>query len=215
MASKILELKQDYGEQLTKLLNESFVIRASAQEHEGQFSSAVAERLGPQELDRIRAAQAADWADSQMDRVRSKYVELELELRTAIDEALLAAEEELAPRGVSTEAVLLTTKMSEQDLIDAMDSAAGLGDVGVETIKLCLAMARKKDGFDMAIDHALALLPDLKDAYDDVVLAAQEPDPNDEPGEKFDMFAADSPTPADILGMSAPQHDLNVYSRMR
>jgi hypothetical protein len=78
-----------------------------------------------------------------------------------------------------------------------------------------LSAARRKDGYDLAIAHALELLPDLRDAYDDVLLAAEELDPNDEPGEKWEMFAADSPSPADILGMSGPQHDLNIYSRMR
>ncbi len=214
MASKVLELKRQYGEEMTRLLNESFEIRASAQEHEGQFSKEVADRMGPQEADRVRAAEAANWADAQMDKIRSKYVELELELRTAIDEALLLAEQELAPRDVSTEAVLMTTRMSEEELIAAMDSASGLGPVGVETVKLCLAMARKKDGFDLAIDHALALLPDLRDAYDDVVLAAQEPDVNDEPGEKFDIYAADSPSPEDIL-WTGGHHPMNLTAKMR
>lgn len=215
MASKILELKQNYGEQLTRLLNESFEIRAAAQHHEGQFSKELEERMGPQEADKVRAAEASMWSAEQMDRVRTKYVELELELRTAIDEANLAAEQELAPRNVTTEAVLLTSKMSEQELIDSMDAASGLGDVGVETVKLCLAMARKKDGFDLAIAHGLELLPDLRDAYDDVLLAAEELDVNDGPGEKWEMFAADAPTPQDILGMSGPQHDMNLTAKMR
>jgi F0F1-type ATP synthase membrane subunit b/b' len=215
MASKVLQLKEEYGEELAKLLNLSFETRASAQHYEGAMSKELEERLGPQESDRVRAAEAANWAGREIDKIRSKYIELELELRVAIDEALLLAERQLAPQDVSTEAVLLTTKMSEQELIDSMDAAAGLGDVGVETVKLCLAMARKKENFDMAIVHALELLPDLKDAYDDVLLAAEEPDPNDEPGEKWEQFAADSPTPQDILGMSGPQHDLNIYSRMR
>ncbi len=214
MASKVLELKQDYGEQLTRLLNESFEIRASAQEYEGQFSKAVADRMGPQELDKIRAAQAAEWADGEMDRVRTKYDELELELRVAIDEANLAAERELAPTDVSSESILLATRMSEQDLVDSMDASAGLGDVGRETIKLCLSMARRKDGFDLAIDHALALLPDLRDSYDDVVLAAQEPDPNDEPGEKFDTYAADAPSPEDLL-WTGGRHPMNLTAKMR
>jgi hypothetical protein len=214
MASKVLQLKQDYGSELTKLLNSSFEIRASAQEYEGQFSSAVAERMGPQELDRIRAAQAAEWADSEMNKVRSRYVELELELRTAIDEALLAAERELAPTDVTTESVLMTTRMSESELMESMDASAGLGEVGVETIKLCLAMARKKDGFDLAIDHALALLPDLRDAYDDTILAAQEPDPNDAPSEKWEMFAADAPSPQDIL-WTGGMHEMNLTAKMR
>ncbi len=132
----------------------------------------------------------------------------------AIDEALQAAERELAPQDVTTESVLLATKMKEEELIDSMDAAAGLGDVGVETIKLCLAMARKKENFDLAIDHALALLPDLRDAYDDTILAAQEPDPNDEPGEKFDTYAADSPSPADIL-WTGGIHDMNLTAKMR
>ncbi len=214
MASKVLQLKEEYGEELTKLLNESFTIRASAQEYEGQFSKAVADRMGPQELDRVRAAQAADWADEQMNKTRSRYVELELELRVAIDEALQAAEQELAPQDVTSEAVLLATKMKEEELIDSLDAAAGLGNVGVETVKLCLAMARKKDGFDMAIVHALELLPDLRDAYDDTILAAQEPDVNDEPGEKWEMFAADSPSPADLL-WTGGQHPMNLTARMR
>lgn len=214
MVSKVLELKQNYGEELTKLLNESFEIRASAQHHEGQWSPELQEKLGPNEANRLRASEASVWADGQMSLVRSKYVQLELELRTAIDEALLLAERQLAPTGVTTEAVLLTTRMSEQDLIAAMDSAAGLGDVGVETIKLCLAMARKKDGYDLAIDHALALLPELRDAYDDAILAAQEPEPNDEPGEKFDIYAADSPSPEDIL-WTGGIHPMNLTAKMR
>jgi hypothetical protein len=214
MASKVLELKQQYGEELTKLLNTSFEIRASAQEYEGQFSKAVAERLGPQEMDRIRAAQAAEWADGAMDRVRSKYLELELELRTAIDEANLAAEQELAPTDVTTESVLLATKMKEEELIDSMDAASGLGDVGVETIKLCLSMARRKDGYDLAIAHALELLPDLQDAWEDVILAAEEPDVNDSPGEKWEMFAADAPSPEDIL-WTGGHHPMNLTAKMR
>jgi hypothetical protein len=214
MASKILRLKEDYGNQLTKLLNSSFEIRASAQHHEGAMSKELEERMGPQEADRVRAAEAAEWANSQMNLTRSKYVELELELRVAIDEALQAAERELAPTDVTTEAVLLTTKMSEQDLIDSMDAAAGLGDVGVETIKLCLSMARRKDGYDLAIAHGLELLPDLQDAYEDVVLAAEELDPNDEPGEKWEQFAAASPSPADLL-WTGGQHPMNLTARMR
>ncbi len=214
MASKVLELKQQYGEELTRLLNESFEIRASAQHYEGQFSSAVAERLAPQELDRIRAAQSAEWADAQMDRVRTKYVELELELRVAIDEALLAAEQELAPTDVSTESVLLATRMSESEIMESMGAASGLGDVGVETIKLLLSAARRKENFDLAIAHALELLPDLRDAYDDTLLAAEEPDPNDEPGEKWEMFAADSPSAEDIL-WTGGIHPMNLTAKMR
>ncbi len=214
MASKILRLKEEYGSELTKLLNTSFEIRASAQEYEGQFSKAVADRMGPQELDRIRAAQAADWADEQMNKTRTKYVELELELRVAIDEANLAAEQELAPTDVSTEAVLLATRMSESEIMESMDAAAGLGEVGVQTIKLLLSTARRKENFDLAIAHALELLPDLHDAWEDVVLAAEELDPNDEPGEKFDTFAADPPSPADIL-WTGGQHDMNLTAKMR
>jgi hypothetical protein len=214
MASKVLKLKQDYGEQLTRLLNESFELRASAQHYEGQWSPELQEKLGPNEANRLRASEASVWADGQVDRIRSRYVELELELRVAIDEALLVAEQALAPQGVSTEGILLATKMSEQELIDAMDSASGLGAVGRETVKLCLSMARKKDGFDLAIDHALALLPDLRDSYDDVVLAAQEPDPNDEPGEKFDTYAADAPSPQDIL-WTGGIHPMNLTAKMR
>lgn len=215
MASKILELKRQYGEEMTALLNESFTLRASAQHHEGQMTPELEEKLGANEANRLRASEASLWADAEMDKLRTKYDELELELRAAIDEALQAAERELAPQDVTTESVLMTTRMSEQELIDAMDSAAGLGDVGVETIKLCLAMARRKEEYELAIAHALELLPDLKDAYDDVLLAAEEPDVNDEPSEGFDQFAAASPTPADILGMSGPQHEQNLYGRMR
>jgi len=214
MASKILQLKQDYGESLTRLLNESFTLRASAQHYEGAMSKELEERMGPQEADRVRAAEAANWADGEMNKIRSRFVELELELRVAIDEANLAAEQELAPQDVTTEAVLLATKMKEEELIDSMDAASGLGPVGVETVKLCLAMARKKDGFDLAIDHALALLPDLRDAYDDTLLAAEEPDVNDAPTDKWEMFAADSPSAEDIL-WTGGIHPMNLTAKMR
>jgi hypothetical protein len=104
----------------------------------------------------------------------------------------------------------MAASKSEQELIDSMDAAASLGEAGEETIKLCLAMARQKNDYDMAIAHALQLMPELEEAFEDVLLASQEPDLG--PEESFELFAAPAPSAAILI--SGPQSDINLSARL-
>lgn len=212
MASRILELKRQYGEEQARILNEVATLGERSRQVGVSLTTGAREQLGDANYTQLRAAARAAWVSERRDEMKTKYIELDLERVAAIDEALRVAEQELAPRDVTTESVLMATRMSEQELINSMDTAAGLGEAGVETIKLCLSVARQKEDYDMAIAHALKHLPELEDAYADVLLAAEEPELND-PGDKFEMLADRAPTKQDILG--APQSDINAYGQMR
>ena len=108
------------------------------------------------------------------------------------------------------EAVLLVSKMTEQEILDAVDAALTLGENGLDTIKLCFAMARQKD-FDAASARIIEAVPAFEEAYEDILEASSEPDLG--PEESFEMFADEAPTQQSILG--APMADIDAYARMK
>ena len=208
---KVLELKQHYGEEQARIINQVAELGYRANQIENNLASGAQKKLGDANTQLFRAAEQAAWAEERREEFKTEYIRLDAERTAAIEEARLAAEAELAPRDVSPEAVLLAVEKSEQALIDAMDAAATLGEAGTETIKLCLAMARQKEDYDMAIAHALQLVPELEDAYEDVLLASQAPDLG--PEDSFEMFADQAPSKESLL--VTPQPDINVYDQMR
>ncbi len=212
MASKVLELKQHYGEEQARIINEIATLAAQAGQVEMPMNAGTREALGQEDYSRVLAAEQAAWAQLRREELKEQYIGLDLERTAAIEEARLEAERELSPRDVSAEAVLLATSKSEQELIDSMDAARTLGEVGEETIKLCFAMARQKENYELAIQHALGIMPELGDAYEDIVLASSEPELG--PEDTFEMFADPAPTKQDLL-ISGPQQDINTYPRMR
>lgn len=212
MASRVLELKKHYGEEQARIINEIATLAAQAGQRTMSMDAGTKEALGQEDYSRVLAAEQAAWAQLRREELKERYVGLDLERTAAIEEARLEAERELSPQDVGAEAVLLASRMSEQELIDSMDAARTLGAAGEETIKLCFAMARQKEDYDLAIQHALGIMPELEGAYEDIVLASSEPDLG--PEDTFEMFADPAPTKQDIL-ISGPQQDINIYPRMR
>jgi hypothetical protein len=212
MAGKVLELKKQYGEEQARIVNEIATLAAQAGQRTMPMDAGTREALGREDYSRVLAAEQAAWAQLRREELKERYVGLDLERTAAIEEARLEAERELSPQDVSAEAVLMATSKSEQELIDSMDAARTLGVAGEETIKLCFAMARQKEDYELAIQHALTIMPELEGAYEDIILASQEPELG--PEDTFEMFADPAPSKHDLL-ISGPQLDINLYPQMR
>src|SRR5215208_2315133 len=121
--SRILELKQEYGDQQARILNEVATLGYRAKQIETNLDTGTQKQLGNADTMRLRAAEQAAWAEERREELKAEYVRLDAERTAAVEEARIAAEAELAPESVSAESVLLASKMSEQELIDAMDAA--------------------------------------------------------------------------------------------
>ncbi|MBA3473393.1 MAG: hypothetical protein H0T57_09260 [Rubrobacter sp.] len=207
MAS-IQEIKLSYSEDQTRLINESFELGASAQHHTGAMSPELEGKLGPQEADRVRAAEASAWADKDRARLRTHYEELDIEKRAAIELRVEQIERELSPGEVNFGDRLAASAATPEALIGAMDSALTSGDE--DAALLAFQIARQRD-LEKVVAHAVTVREDWGDLYGELVEAAE--DPELDPGDRFEMFAKPAPTKEAIL--AAPLDDRNIYGMMR
>jgi hypothetical protein len=204
----IQEIKLSYSEDQTRLINESFELGASAQHHTGAMSSELEGKLGPQEADRVRAAEASAWADRDRERLRTRYEELDIEKRAAIELRVEQIERELSPGEVNFGDRLAASAASPEALIGAMDSALTSGDE--DAALLAFQIARQRD-LEKVVAHAVTVREDWADLYGELAEAAE--DPELDPGDRFEMFAKPAPTKEAIL--AAPLDDRNIYGMMR
>ena len=204
----IQEIKLSYAEDQTRLINESFALGASAQHHEGAMSPELEEKLGPQEADRVRAAEASAWADRDRERLRTRYEELDIEKRAAIELRVEQIERELSPGEVNFGDRLAASAASPEALINAMDSALTSGDE--DAALLAFQIARQRD-LEEVVAHAVTVRDDWGELYGELAEAAE--DPELDPGDRFEMFAKPAPTKEAIL--ASPLDDRNIYGMMR
>jgi predicted nuclease with TOPRIM domain len=204
----IQEIKREYGEMQTKLINQSFELGAASQHHEGQMSPELEEKLGTAEVEKIRAAEAAMWTENVRDRLRTRYEELDLERRAAIELRVEAIERELSPGEVNFGDRLAASAASPEALITAMDSALTSGDE--DAALLAFQIARQRD-LEEVVAHAVTADETWGDLYGELAEAAEDPELS--PGDRFEMFAKPAPTKEAIL--AAPLDDRNIYGMMR
>ena len=204
----IQEIKLSYSEDQTRLINESFELGASSQHHTGAMSPELEGKLGPQEADRVRAAEASAWADRDRARLRTRYEELDIEKRAAIELRVEQIERELSPGEVNFGDRLAASAATPEALIGAMDSALTSGDE--DAALLAFQIARQRD-LEKVVAHAVTVREDWGDLYGELVEAAE--DPELDPGDRFEMFAKPAPTKEAIL--AAPLDDRNIYGMMR
>ncbi len=202
------EIKREYGEMQTKLINESFELGASAQHMESEMSPELVDSLGPRDFERVRAAEAANWADAERDRLRTKYEELDIELRAAIEVRVEEIEKELSPKEVGFKDFAAAAEASPETLIAAMDMALDGGD---EDAALLAFQAGRQRDLEEVVAHAITVREDWGDLYAELAEAAN--DPELDPGDRFEMFAQKAPTKETILG--GPPSDRNTYGMMR
>lgn len=124
----IQEIKEHYGNEQARIINESFALGASAQHFEGSMSPEVEERLGPQESERVRIAESHLWADGERDRLRTRYEELDLEKRAALEVRVEEVERELSPREADFRDFAAAASATPETLITALDMALAAGN---------------------------------------------------------------------------------------
>jgi hypothetical protein len=207
----IIEIKTNYGEEQARILNELAALAMGPLEVDIELSGGVKETLAPADYNKLMTAEGQVFLQSERDKLKAKYLELDMELRAAIEVGVEEVEAELAPKDVSASDILLASTMTEAQLVDAMDSALGLeGDVGEDAAKLAFQMARQKD-FDQAVSHGITINETWGDLYAELSEAAN--DLGLDPGDKFETLAPKIPSKEAIFNQL--QSDINVYGQMR
>jgi hypothetical protein len=202
------QIKREYGEQQTRLINESFELGASAQHMEAEIAPQVVEHLGTQDYERVKAANAAAWADEERDRLRTKYEELDIEKRAALEIRVEEIERKLSPQNADFRDYAAAATATPEALITAMDIAFNAGD---EDAALVAFQAGRQRDLEVVVAHAVTVREDWGDLYGELAEAANEPELD--PGDRFELFAQKAPTKETILG--GPPSDRNIYGMLR
>jgi hypothetical protein len=203
----IQEIKRDYGEQQTRLINECFELAASAQMAESELSAATMDELGRDDVLRIRAVEGAKWAESDRQRIKTKYLELDLELRAAVDIRVEQIELALSPKNVSFTDLAAAATASPETLKATMSMALDGGDE--DSALLAFQAGRQRD-LDDVVAHAVDVNEAWGDLYGELMDAAN--DPELDPGDRFEMFAAKSPSRYDLYNKP---NDINRAGMMK
>jgi hypothetical protein len=203
----VTEIKEHYEGEKSNLLTETFDLAAKARQVDISMAATVKERLGPKDFNAVKAAEGEVWAEDERQRLKTKYVELDLEMRAAIEERAAEVERELSPKSVSADDLLSASKASPESLISMMDLAL---DAGLEDAALLAFAAGRQRDFDDVVAHAIDAREDWADLYSELAQAAQDPDLD--PGDRFELFAQPAPQKQNLLG--APQRDINLYGQL-
>jgi len=209
----IQEIKRSYGEEQAKLLTYSFDISVAAGAIQLDIDEAVGKQANPRSLVDIQAAQGAVWGAEERQMTKDKYMELDLELRQAIEIRLEQIEEELRPKNATFADYAAAASVPEEALRAGLDMALSAGDEDAALV--ALSAARQRD-LEQVVAHAITLREDWADLFGE--LAEADTDSIDmEAGDKFELFAQKTPTAQDIKQglLSAPQSNANIIGRMQ
>jgi hypothetical protein len=204
------EIKREYGAMKDRILNEVFELAASAQHHQGQMSPELEQRLGPNEANRLRAAEAEMWAEAERERLKTRHEELDIEMRAAIQVLMDEIEEKLRPKDVSFEDLSAASSASPESLRTTMDLALAGGHE--DAALLAFQVARERD-LEEVISHAITVNERWAELYSDLTENENDVGLELDAGDKFETLAPKAPSRFDIL--AAPKADIDVYGAMR
>jgi hypothetical protein len=202
------EIKVHYGSEQAKLLNALFDLPAEAQRLDISMSNEVRESLGPKEFNAVRAAEAGVWLEGERARIKSAYIELDLELRAALEVRLEQVELLLSPKNASFRDYAAAASSSPEALIVALDMALDGGDE--DAALLAFAAGRRRD-IEEVTSHAITVNEEWGELYAELAEAAS--DLALDPGDRFETLAPAPPSKFDIL--HAPQNNIDFYASLR
>jgi hypothetical protein len=202
------EIKVHYGEEQARLLNELFDLPAKARSVDVSMSATTLERLGPKEFNAVKAAEGAVFAEGERERLKARYLELDLELRAAIEVRIEEIEQDLSPENVGFRDFAAAAEASPETLITAMDMALDGGD---EDAALLAFQAGRRRDLDEVVAHAITVNEEWGELYAELAEAAN--DLGLDPGDRFETLAPPVPTKQDIL--NAPPSDINFHATLR
>ncbi|MBA3290246.1 MAG: hypothetical protein H0U17_01990 [Actinobacteria bacterium] len=208
----IFELKKSYGADQAKLLTSTFDIAVAAGAIDAELSDEVRANLDAKSDQNVRAAQGFIWGAEARQMIKDKYLELDLELRQAIDIRLEEIEEELRPENASFADFAAAAAAPEDALRIALDMSLSAGD---EDGALVAFSAARQRNLEQVVAHAVTIREDWGDLLGEIAEAEAEVDM--EPGDKFELLARPTPTAAEIKNglFSAPQTNANTLGKMQ
>ncbi len=204
----INEIKREYGDEQAKLLTELFDLPGRARQLDISLSATTQEKMVRKELTAVKAAEAAIFLEGERARMKTRYIELDLELRAALEVRLEVIEEELSPKNVGFRDFAAAAEASPETLIAAMDMALDGGD---EDAALLAFQAGRRRDLDEVVAHAITVNEAWGELYAELSEAAN--DLGLDPGDRFETLAPPAPSKYDIL--HAPQSDINFYGSLR
>ncbi len=204
----IIEIKTSYGEQQAALLNSLFGLTLKAKQVDASMPARARESLNERDYAMVRAAEGEAWAKEERERVKAQYVELDLELRAAIEIRREEIERELSPENAQFADLVAAAGAAPEALIAAMDMALSAGDEDAALV--AFSAARQRD-LQEVVAHALDIREDWADLYAE--LAEAENDKELDPGDRFEMFAQKAPSKETLFG--GPPSDINLTGMMR
>jgi len=148
------EIKVHYGNLQAEILTESFDLGAVAQQHELAMPDEVTAQLSPREADGVRAAQAYNATVEERERLKARYLELDAELRAAVEARAAQVEDILAPENISFTDLSTAASMTEEQLLATLEMALRVGD---ENAALLAFQAARERDLDTVIARAVTL----------------------------------------------------------
>jgi len=174
------------------------------------MSPELEQRLGPNEANRLRAAEAEMWAEAERERLKTRHEELDIEMRAAIQVLMDEIEEKLRPKDVSFEDLSAASSASPESLRTTMDLALAGGHE--DAALLAFQVARERD-LEEVISHAITVNERWAELYSDLTENENDVGLELDAGDKFETLAPKAPSRFDIL--AASKADIDVYGAMR
>jgi hypothetical protein len=198
------EIKEHYEGLKTKLLTQTFDLRAEAGEVDVSVDGGVRDRLSAREFAGTQAAEAANAVDEMRNGMKAEYEELDLEMRAALEARGEVIEEQLRPQNASFADLVAAADANTDALKTAFDVA------GEDGQKVALAVARERDNEEL-FAHIVSHREDWADLLAELEIISSEPEfPADE---AFEQFAQPAPSKPEILG--ARPSDINQTGMLR
>ncbi len=205
---RVIDIKVHFGELQAALLNQLFDLPARAQQLDISMSATTLERLGPKELNAVKAAEGSAFAEAERERLKTRYIELDLELRAALEVRLDEISEELSPKNASFRDFAAAAEASGETLIVAMDLALSAGDKDAALLSFAAGMQRD---LEEVVSHGLTLRDDWAGLYGELTEGANALALD--PGDRFETLAPPALSKNDIL--AGPQNNIDFYASLR
>jgi hypothetical protein len=200
----VMQIREQYEGEKTKLLTQTFDFAAKAGAVEVDMPAATKERRSPKEYSAVRVAEVGARIEEERQKLKAKYVELDAEMLAAIEARTEEIEAELAPKNATFQDFAAAATAPSEALIAAMDLALASGDEDAALV--ALAAARRRDLEDV-VGHAIDMREDWAGLIAELTTAQNLPELD--PGDVFETFAEKAPAKADIV-RARPISDIDV-----
>lgn len=206
------EIKREYGEEQAKLLNELAALSMGPLDVDIEMSGGAKERLGPKTYNAVLQAEGEAFLHSERHRLKTKYEELDVEMRAALQVRMEEVQRELTPKNATFKDFAAAAEASPEGLIFAMDMALDADD---EDAALLAFQAGRQRDLEEVVSHAITVREDWAEFYSELAEIEKDEGLELDPGDRFEMLAEKVPSKGELRILGGPQPDINIYGQMR